>query len=216
MLRLFPHSWGKPWLLGLAHERFLGWIGARDLENQEFLVMLTILRTETWILAVLLLFMEQVIFIAISWISIKDIEHEWRLFVRLCICMNWQQKIVERIDLGFILDLERRAEWLTPSRYVGVGLQSDVHSPLLVKICDADFLFLPSGSFGHFQASKSGVHKGGLNKPLVKAGFVATRISVRLIFCLSPLILCQIREYQTFIYTYSVGWLDAQLACKVE
>ncbi|KAJ0717882.1 putative isopentenyl phosphate kinase [Helianthus annuus] len=33
-------------------------------------------------------------------------------------------------------------------------------------------------SFGHFQASKSGVHKGGLNQPLVKAGFVATRISV--------------------------------------
>lgn len=35
------------------------------------------------------------------------------------------------------------------------------------------------GSFGHFQASKSGVHKGGLGQPLVKAGFVATRISVR-------------------------------------
>ncbi|KAF9674397.1 hypothetical protein SADUNF_Sadunf10G0123100 [Salix dunnii] len=35
-----------------------------------------------------------------------------------------------------------------------------------------------AGSFGHFQASKSGVHKGGLNKPLVMAGFVATRISV--------------------------------------
>jgi len=35
-----------------------------------------------------------------------------------------------------------------------------------------------SGSFGHFQASKSGVHKGQLNKPLVKGGFVATRISV--------------------------------------
>ncbi|XP_057947997.1 isopentenyl phosphate kinase [Malania oleifera] len=35
-----------------------------------------------------------------------------------------------------------------------------------------------AGSFGHFQASRSGVHKGGLNQPLVKAGFVATRISV--------------------------------------
>ncbi|XP_065860519.1 isopentenyl phosphate kinase [Euphorbia lathyris] len=35
-----------------------------------------------------------------------------------------------------------------------------------------------AGSFGHFQASKSGVHKGGLNQPVVKAGFVATRISV--------------------------------------
>lgn len=39
-------------------------------------------------------------------------------------------------------------------------------------------LLLTSGSFGHFQASKSGVHKGGLSQPLVKAGFVATRISV--------------------------------------
>lgn len=35
-----------------------------------------------------------------------------------------------------------------------------------------------AGSFGHFQASKSGVHKGGLSRSLVKAGFVATRISV--------------------------------------
>lgn len=35
-----------------------------------------------------------------------------------------------------------------------------------------------AGSFGHFQASRSGVHKGGLEKPIVKAGFVATRISV--------------------------------------
>nr|POE56139.1 hypothetical protein CFP56_41229 [Quercus suber] len=34
------------------------------------------------------------------------------------------------------------------------------------------------GSFGHFQASKSGVHKGGLDQSLVKAGFVATQISV--------------------------------------
>lgn len=35
-----------------------------------------------------------------------------------------------------------------------------------------------AGSFGHFQASRSGVHKGGLHLPFVKAGFVATRISV--------------------------------------
>ncbi|XP_062222350.1 isopentenyl phosphate kinase-like [Phragmites australis] len=35
-----------------------------------------------------------------------------------------------------------------------------------------------AGSFGHFQASRSGVHKGGLHSTLVKAGFVATRISV--------------------------------------
>lgn len=45
-------------------------------------------------------------------------------------------------------------------------------------------MMLVLGSFGHFQASKSGVHKGGLHQPLVKAGFVATRISVRL-YCLS-------------------------------
>ncbi|CAM8945555.1 unnamed protein product [Rhodiola kirilowii] len=35
-----------------------------------------------------------------------------------------------------------------------------------------------AGSFGHFQASQSGVHRGGMDQPLVKAGFVATRISV--------------------------------------
>nr|POE55063.1 hypothetical protein CFP56_26645 [Quercus suber] len=35
-----------------------------------------------------------------------------------------------------------------------------------------------AGSFGHFQASKSGVHKGGLDQSLVKSGFVATRISI--------------------------------------
>ncbi|CAN6470224.1 unnamed protein product [Victoria cruziana] len=38
-----------------------------------------------------------------------------------------------------------------------------------------------AGSFGHFQASKAGVHKGGLHLPHVTAGFVATRISVYLI-----------------------------------
>ncbi|KAG6599016.1 Isopentenyl phosphate kinase, partial [Cucurbita argyrosperma subsp. sororia] len=38
-----------------------------------------------------------------------------------------------------------------------------------------------AGSFGHFQASKSGVHKGGLDRSLVKAGFVATRISASLL-----------------------------------
>lgn len=43
------------------------------------------------------------------------------------------------------------------------------------------------GSFGHFQASRSGVHKGGLQLPFVKAGFVATRISVSLLCKLSIL-----------------------------
>jgi isopentenyl phosphate kinase len=39
-----------------------------------------------------------------------------------------------------------------------------------------------AGSFGHFQASRSGVQRGDLNTPLVKAGLVATRISV----CICP------------------------------
>ncbi|XP_047056844.1 isopentenyl phosphate kinase-like [Lolium rigidum] len=44
---------------------------------------------------------------------------------------------------------------------------------------DTNFIVVHgAGSFGHFQASRSGVHKGGLHTPLVKAGFVATRISV--------------------------------------
>ncbi|KAH9315190.1 hypothetical protein KI387_023817, partial [Taxus chinensis] len=45
-------------------------------------------------------------------------------------------------------------------------------------ICDAFIVVHGAGSFGHFQASKSGVHKGGLSLPIVTAGFVATRISV--------------------------------------
>nr|TKW16954.1 hypothetical protein SEVIR_5G333000v2 [Setaria viridis] len=44
---------------------------------------------------------------------------------------------------------------------------------------DTNFIVVHgAGSFGHFQASRSGVHKGGLHSTLVKAGFVATRISV--------------------------------------
>ena len=39
-----------------------------------------------------------------------------------------------------------------------------------------------AGSYGHFQASGSGVSKGDLKASFVKAGFVATRISVREFF----------------------------------
>ncbi|KAG0580741.1 hypothetical protein KC19_4G195600 [Ceratodon purpureus] len=56
----------------------------------------------------------------------------------------------------------------------------------LVPNCSGQNLDIPNafvivhgaGSYGHFQASKSGVNKGDLKNPLVKAGFVATRISV--------------------------------------
>ncbi|XP_059074342.1 isopentenyl phosphate kinase isoform X2 [Cryptomeria japonica] len=44
--------------------------------------------------------------------------------------------------------------------------------------CDSFIVVHGAGSFGHFQASKSGVHKGGLPLSIVTAGFVATRISV--------------------------------------
>lgn len=48
-----------------------------------------------------------------------------------------------------------------------------------LSVDSANFIVVHGGgSFGHFQASNSGVHKGGLQQPLVKAGFVATRISV--------------------------------------
>ncbi|XP_061369689.1 isopentenyl phosphate kinase isoform X2 [Gastrolobium bilobum] len=47
-----------------------------------------------------------------------------------------------------------------------------------VMECSRFIVVHGAGSFGHFQASKSAVHKGQLNKPLVKGGFVATRISV--------------------------------------
>ncbi|KAI5064826.1 hypothetical protein GOP47_0019521 [Adiantum capillus-veneris] len=47
------------------------------------------------------------------------------------------------------------------------------------SICTERFIIIHgAGSFGHFQASKSSVHKGGLETAIGKAGFVATRISV--------------------------------------
>uniref|UniRef100_A0A8R7PVA0 Isopentenyl phosphate kinase n=1 Tax=Triticum urartu TaxID=4572 RepID=A0A8R7PVA0_TRIUA len=60
---------------------------------------------------------------------------------------------------------------------------------------DSNFVVVHgAGSFGHFQASRSGVHKGGLHSTLVKAGFVATRISVR---CTSKISLsCGYRNFQ--------------------
>ncbi|KAJ7543697.1 hypothetical protein O6H91_09G048800 [Diphasiastrum complanatum] len=49
----------------------------------------------------------------------------------------------------------------------------------LEPACRAAFIVVHgAGSFGHFQASSSGVNKGGLRRALVTAGFVATRVSV--------------------------------------
>lgn len=65
------------------------------------------------------------------------------------------------------------------SRRIGV-----THVPEPSDLQEAHFDLNPfiiihgAGSFGHFQASRSSVHKGGLETTLGKAGFVATRISV--------------------------------------
>ncbi|KAK8952730.1 hypothetical protein KSP40_PGU001107 [Platanthera guangdongensis] len=68
------------------------------------------------------------------------------------------------------------------SRRPGVSIDSMVDEfgakSSLVSHSSSFVLVHGAGSFGHFQASRSGVHKGGLHLPLVKAGVVATRISV--------------------------------------
>ena len=68
---------------------------------------------------------------------------------------------------------------------------------------------MASGSFGHFQASESGVHKGGLDQSLVKAGFVATRISVRYTFDVTfkvskGLMVFQVYRHESYIFSYEM------------
>ncbi|PAN11765.1 hypothetical protein PAHAL_2G215700 [Panicum hallii] len=61
------------------------------------------------------------------------------------------------------------------------GARHQFHrTPAKLKSIPHDGPYFCSGiwSFGHFPASRSGVHKGGLHWTLVKASFVATRISV--------------------------------------
>ncbi|KAK9707208.1 hypothetical protein RND81_07G180000 [Saponaria officinalis] len=67
-----------------------------------------------------------------------------------------------------------------------------------------------AGSFGHFQASKSGVHKGGLNQSLVRAGFVATRISVTSLNLEIVRALAQEGIPSTGISPFSSGWTTRQ------
>ncbi|XP_062162041.1 isopentenyl phosphate kinase [Alnus glutinosa] len=106
-------------------------------------------------------------------------------------CKNELEKINEE-NLGIVSSQLRQAMMLgqSPSTKV-LGMDwSKRHGESEVSCCVDDFgydavidsshfiVVHGAGSFGHFQASKSGVHKGGLDQPLVKAGFVATRISV--------------------------------------
>ncbi|XP_002512133.2 isopentenyl phosphate kinase isoform X1 [Ricinus communis] len=67
-----------------------------------------------------------------------------------------------------------------------------------------------AGSFGHFQASKSGVHKGGLSQPLVKAGFVATRISVTTLNLEVVRILARDGIPSVGMSPFSCGWSTSQ------
>ncbi|XP_057542130.1 isopentenyl phosphate kinase isoform X2 [Amaranthus tricolor] len=67
-----------------------------------------------------------------------------------------------------------------------------------------------AGSFGHFQASKSGVHKGGLDRPLVKAGFVATRISVTSLNLKVVRALAQAGIPSVGLSPFSSGWTMCQ------
>ncbi|XP_038970349.1 isopentenyl phosphate kinase isoform X2 [Phoenix dactylifera] len=77
----------------------------------------------------------------------------------------------------------------SPARVLGMDWSRRLGNPTVSTVdefreqqaldLDSNFIIVHgAGSFGHFQASRSGVHKGGLDLPLVKAGFVATRISV--------------------------------------
>ncbi|GAB4840072.1 hypothetical protein Ancab_020781 [Ancistrocladus abbreviatus] len=67
-----------------------------------------------------------------------------------------------------------------------------------------------AGSFGHFQASKSGVHNGGLNQPLVKAGFVATRISVTSLNLEIVRALARAGIPSIAMSPFSCGWLTSK------
>ncbi|XP_020533624.1 isopentenyl phosphate kinase isoform X2 [Jatropha curcas] len=67
-----------------------------------------------------------------------------------------------------------------------------------------------AGSFGHFQASKSGVHKGGLDQPLVRAGFVATRISVTTLNLEIVRVLARVGIHSIGMSPFSCGWSTSE------
>lgn len=64
-----------------------------------------------------------------------------------------------------------------------------------------------AGSFGHFQASRSGVHKGGLRTTLGKSGFVATRISVTKLNFEIVRALALVGIPAVGVSPFSAGWL---------
>ncbi|CAN8291574.1 unnamed protein product [Cochlearia groenlandica] len=106
-------------------------------------------------------------------------------------CKNEMEKIHEE-NLETVACQLRKSMMVGESSRKVIGMDwSKRHGSSEIYCCDVDdgedpkscafskFVVVHgAGSFGHFQASRSGVHKGGLEKPIVKAGFVATRISV--------------------------------------
>ncbi|CAN1321420.1 Isopentenyl phosphate kinase [Linum perenne] len=106
-------------------------------------------------------------------------------------CKNELEKINEE-NLGVVSLQLRQAmasvsenqkilgmDWSKRPGKSGICCDVDEFKDQMNSVDPANFVVVHgAGSFGHFQASKSGVHRGGLDKPIVKAGFVATRISV--------------------------------------
>ncbi|KAL1569826.1 isopentenyl phosphate kinase-like isoform X1 [Salvia divinorum] len=86
--------------------------------------------------------------------------------------------VSSQLRQGMISEPSHGMDWSRRPGSTAIQTVVDKFDDKLESQCKRLIVVHGAGSFGHFQASRSGVHKGGLNKPLVKAGFVATRISV--------------------------------------
>ncbi|KAJ4816202.1 Isopentenyl phosphate kinase [Rhynchospora pubera] len=90
------------------------------------------------------------------------------------VCEQLREAMMPQSEKGIGMDWSRR-----DGNEIELGDISKIGESSVRNGLNSNFIVVHgAGSFGHFQASKSGVHKGGLHSPLVQAGFVATRISV--------------------------------------
>ncbi|KAJ3698774.1 hypothetical protein LUZ61_002479 [Rhynchospora tenuis] len=89
------------------------------------------------------------------------------------VCEQLREAMMPQIGKGIGMDWSRRN-----GNEIELGDISKIGESSVDGLNSNFIVVHGAGSFGHFQASKSGVHKGGLHSPLVQAGFVATRISV--------------------------------------
>ncbi|XP_020274473.1 uncharacterized protein LOC109849095 isoform X1 [Asparagus officinalis] len=128
-------------------------------------------------------------------LTLKSPKSKLRCIVKLggaAITHKNELESINEESLGTVCSQLRRAmvspESSSPAKVVGMDWSRRGGDPIVSDVdelrgsdlgLDNSFIVVHgAGSFGHFQASRSGVHKGGLHLPLVKAGFVATRISV--------------------------------------